>query len=250
MAAPSGSIFASVVAAGEPVIPNYGAQSSSCVVHNHLFCTDWVSHNWGPVLWPALRGHILLALVAVGIGFVISLALALTAHRYGWLERPTTVITTILYTIPSLALFELLVAPVGPNVYSAEIALVSYTLLILFRNILTGLRGVPEEVLEAAEGMGMSRKQALVRVELPLALPAIVAGLRIAVVTIIALATIVYTIYNAGLGVPIHTALGEGPFKTELIAAGGLAILLALTADALLVLVQRLLTPWTRAGAT
>jgi osmoprotectant transport system permease protein len=219
------------------------------VVHNHLFCTDWVSHNWGPVLWPALRGHILLALVAVGIGFVISLALALTAHRYGWLERPTTVITTILYTIPSLALFELLVAPVGPNVYSAEIALVSYTLLILFRNILTGLRGVPAEVLEAAEGMGMSRKQALVRVELPLALPAIVAGLRIAVVTIIALATIVYTIYNAGLGVPIHTALGEGPFKTELIAAGGLAILLALAADALLVLLQRLLTPWTRARA-
>ncbi|HWX97471.1 MAG TPA: ABC transporter permease [Solirubrobacteraceae bacterium] len=245
-----GSIAASVIAAGEPVIPNYGAQSSSCVVHNHLFCTDWLSQNWGPVLWPALRGHILLALVAVGIGFLISLALAITAHRYGWLERPTMVITTILYTIPSLALFELLVAPVGPNVYSAEIALVSYTLLILFRNILTGLQGVPAEVLEAAEGMGMSRRQALVRVELPLALPAIVAGLRIAVVTIIALATIVYTIYNAGLGVPIHTALGEGPFKTELIAAGGLAILLALTADALLVLAQRLLTPWTRARAT
>jgi osmoprotectant transport system permease protein len=243
----AGPIAASVLAAGEPVIPNYGAQSSSCVVHNHLFCSDWVSHNWGPVLWPALRSHILLALVAVGIGFVISLALALTAYRYRWVERPTSVVTTILYTIPSLALFELLVAPVGPNVYSAEIALVSYTLLILFRNILTGLQGVPAEVLEAAEGMGMSRKQALVRVEFPLALPAIIAGLRIAVVTIIALATIVYTIYNAGLGVPIHTALGEGPFKTELIAAGGLAILLALAADALLVLVQRLLTPWTRA---
>jgi osmoprotectant transport system permease protein len=239
-----------VVAAAEPVIPNYGAQSSSCVVHNHLFCTDWVSHNWGPVLWPALRGHILLALVAVGIGFVIAMALALAAHRYGWVERPTTIVTTILYTIPSLALFELLVAPVGPNVYSAEIALVSYTLLILFRNILTGLRSVPEDVLDAAEGMGMSRRQALLRVELPLALPAIIAGLRIAVVTIIALATIVYTIYNAGLGVPIHTALGEGPFKTELIVAGGLAILLALVADALLVLLQRLLTPWTRARAT
>jgi osmoprotectant transport system permease protein len=219
-------------------------------VHNHLFCTDWVSHNWGPVLWPALRGHILLALVAVSIGFAISLALALVAHRYGWLERPTMIITTILYTIPSLALFELLVAPVGPNVYSAEIALVSYTLLILFSNILTGLRSVPDEVLDAAEGMGMSRRQALLRVELPLALPSIIAGLRIAVVTIIALATIVYTIYNAGLGVPIHTALGEGPFKTELIVAGGLAILLALMADALLVLVQRLLTPWARAHAS
>jgi osmoprotectant transport system permease protein len=132
-------------------------------------------------------------------------------------------------------------------VFAAEIALVSYTLLILFRNTLTGLRSVPPEVLDAAEGMGMTRHQALVRVELPLALPAIVAGLRIAVVTIIALATIVYTIYNRGLGVPIHDALGEGPFKTELIAAGGLAILLALLADALLVGAQRLLTPWARA---
>ncbi|HEY2398191.1 MAG TPA: ABC transporter permease [Solirubrobacteraceae bacterium] len=249
MAAASGAIATTVLAAGEPVIPNYATQSSSCVVHNHLFCTDWVANNWSAVLWPALRSHVLLALTAVAIGFVLSLALALTAHRYRWLERPTIVVTTILYTIPSLALFELLVAPVGANVFSAEIALVSYTLLILFRNILTGLRGVPAEVLDAAEGMGMSRNQALLRVELPLALPSIIAGLRIAVVTIIALATIVYTIYNAGLGVPIHTALGEGPFKTELIAAGGLAILLALTADALLVLLQRLLTPWTRARA-
>jgi osmoprotectant transport system permease protein len=236
-----------MIAAAEPVIPNYGAGSSGCVVHNHFFCTDWVSQNWEPVLWPALRAHVLLTLAAVSIGFVISLALALVAYRYRWLERPTILVTTFLYTIPSLALFELLVAPVGANVYSAEIALVSYTLLILFRNTLTGLREVPPEVLDAAEGMGMTRRQSLLRVELPLALPAIVAGLRIAVVTIIALATIVYTIYNAGLGVPIHTALGEGPFKTELIAAGGLTILLALLADGLLVLVQRVLTPWTRA---
>jgi osmoprotectant transport system permease protein len=236
----------SLLAASGPVIPNYSAQSSSCVVHNHLFCFDWIEKNWGPVLWPALRGHVLLALAAVAIGFVISLALALAAHRRSWLERPTILITTFLYTIPSLALFELLVAPIGPNVFSAEIALVSYTLLILFRNILTGLRSVPAEVLEAAEGMGMTRRQALLRVELPLALPSIVAGLRIAVVTIIALATIVYTIYDAGLGVPIHSALGEGPFKTELIAAGGLAIVLALAADGLLVLAQRALTPWAR----
>jgi osmoprotectant transport system permease protein len=239
-------VYAALAAAG-PVIPNYGAQSSSCVVQNHLFCPDWVRDNWTRVLWPALRQHVVLALVAVSIGFVISMALALLAHRYHRVERPTLLVTTILYTIPSLALFELLVAPVGPNVFAAEIALVSYTLLILFRNILTGLREVPSEVLDAAEGMGMTRSQTLLRVELPLALPAIVAGLRIAVVTIIALATIVYTIYDAGLGVPIHTALGEGPFKTELIAAGGLAILLAFAADGLLVLIQRLLTPWARA---
>jgi osmoprotectant transport system permease protein len=235
------------IAAAGPVIPNYAAQSSSCEIHNRFFCAEWVSHNWGPVLWPALREHVVLAVVAVAIGFVISMALALAAHRYGWLERPTTLVTTILYTIPALALFELLAAPVGLNVFSAEIALVSYTLLILFRNILAGLRAVPAEVLDAAEGSGMSRRQALLRVELPLALPAIIAGLRIAIVTIIALATIVYVVYDRGLGVPIHTALGEGPFKTELLVAGGLAVLLALVADGLLVLTQRLLTPWARA---
>jgi osmoprotectant transport system permease protein len=238
---------APALAAAGPVIPNYSAQSSRCVVQNHVFCSEWISKNWSSVLWPALRQHVVLTALAVGIGFVIAMALALLAHRYKRVERPTLLVTTILYTIPSLALFELLVAPVGLNIYAAEIALVSYTLLILFRNILTGLRAVPAEVLDAAEGMGMTRRQALVRVELPLALPAIVAGLRIAVVTIIALATIVYTIYPRGLGVPIHSALGEGPFKTELIAAGGLAIVLALAADALLVLVQRALTPWARA---
>jgi osmoprotectant transport system permease protein len=237
------------LAAAGPVIPNYSAHSSRCVVQNHFFCTEWISHNWSSVLWPALTQHVLLTAIAVSIGFVIAMALALVAHRYRAIERPTLLVTTILYTIPSLALFELLVAPVGLNIYTAEIALVSYTLLILFRNILTGLRAVPSEVLDAAEGMGMTRRQALLRVELPLALPAIIAGLRIAVVTIIALATIVYLIYPKGLGVPIHSALGEGPFKTELIAAGGLAVLLALAADGLLVLAQRALTPWARARA-
>jgi osmoprotectant transport system permease protein len=235
------------LAATGPVIPEYARHSSSCEVHNHLFCWGWISRNWDVVLWPALRQHVYLAVVAVAIGFAIAMALALLAHRYHVIEQPTILVTTFLYTIPSLALFELLVAPVGANVYAAEIALVSYTLLILFRNILTGLRGVPAEVLDAAEGMGMTRWQVLRRVELPLALPAIVAGLRIAIVTIIALATIVYTIYDAGLGVPIHTALGEGPFKTELIAAGALTIMLAVLADGLLVLIQRALTPWARA---
>lgn len=237
------------LAATGPVIPNFAAQSSSCEIHNRLFCAEWVSHNWGPVLWPALRQHIVLALVAVAIGFVISMALALAAHRYGWLERPTLLVTTTLYTIPALALFKLLIEPVGLNVLTAEIALISYTLLILFRNILAGLKAVPADVLDAAEGAGMSRTQTLLRVELPLSLPAIVAGLRIAIVTTIALATIVYVVYNRGLGVPIHTALGEGPFKTELIVAGGLAIGLALVADGLLVVAQRLLTPWARTRA-
>jgi osmoprotectant transport system permease protein len=240
-------VIAQLAAAGGPVIPNFSEHSSSCAVQNKVFCLDWIESNWSPVLWPALRQHIVLTLIAVAIGFALSMTLALYAHRHRWAEQPTTLITTFLYTIPSLALFELLVAPVGQNIFAAEIALVSYTLLILFRNILTGLRSVPPDVRDAAEGMGMTPRQSLLRVELPLALPSIIAGLRIAIVTIIALATIVYTIYNRGLGVPIHTALGEGPFKTELIVAGGMAILLALLADALLVGLQRLLTPWSRA---
>ena len=105
-----------LLAASGPVIPEYAKHSSSCEVHNHLFCWSWVQHNWSPVLWPALRQHVYLAVIAVSIGFAISLTLALIAHRYHRVERPTILVTTFLYTIPSLALFELLVAPVGANV--------------------------------------------------------------------------------------------------------------------------------------
>jgi osmoprotectant transport system permease protein len=242
-------VSAAALAAAAPVIPNFAAQSSSCEIHNRLFCTGWVSRNWGPVLWPALRQHIVLALVAVAIGFVIAIALALAAHRFAWLERPITLVTTILYTIPALALFELLAAPVGLNVFSAEIALVSYTLLILFRNTLTGLREVPADVRDAARGMGMSSWQSLWRVEVPLALPAIFAGLRIATVTVVSLATIAPLISVQSLGTPIFQAIADSLFKTELIAAGGLAVALALAADATFVLVQRAVMPWARARA-
>jgi len=201
------------------------------------------------VLWPALRQHVVLTLIAVVIGFLISTALAVIAYRRRWLERPVLVVTSILYTIPSLALFELL-APIpglGLSRTTAEIALVSYTLLIMFRNTLTGLREVPVEVRDAASGMGMGPLRSLLRVEIPLALPAIIAGLRIATVTVISLATVASLIDNEGLGVPILSAISNEVFKTELIAAGGLAVLLALTADGLLVVLQRLLTPWARA---
>jgi osmoprotectant transport system permease protein len=235
-----------------PVIPNFGGGTSSfaCERANHLFCPEWVSRNWGSVLWPALRQHIVLTLIAVVLGFVISTALALIAYRRGWFERPVLIVTSILYTIPSLALFELLV-PVpgfGLSRTTAEVALVSYTLLILFRNTLTGLREVPPEVRDAARGMGMGPMRSLLRVELPLALPAIIAGLRIATVTVISLATVAALIDNEGLGAPILTAISNEVFKTELIAAGGMAVALALAADGLLVLLQRRLTPWARAG--
>ncbi len=233
-------------------IPKFGTgpHAFACERANRLFCWDWFSQNWSSVLWPALRQHIVLTLVAVVCGFAIATALALTAHRHRWVERPVMIVTAILYTIPSMALFELLdgVPGLGLSTTTAEVALVSYTLLILFRNTLTGLREVPAEVRDAALGMGMSRRQVLWRVELPLAMPAIVAGLRIATVTVIALGTIAALVDDEGLGVPILTAISNDVFKTELISAGLLAVLLALTADGLLVLAQRLLSPWARAG--
>jgi osmoprotectant transport system permease protein len=234
------------------VIPNhFGAAPSSyaCERANRLFCPDWVSRNWSSVLWPALRQHVVLCVVAVAIGFAISFALALIAHHRRRLEHPVILVSGILYTIPSIALFEILVPfkPLGLSARTAEVALVSYTLLILFRNITTGLRNVPADVLEAAQGMGMTPRQSLWRVELPLALPAIIAGLRTATVTVIALATVAAVICNEGLGAPIFAAIQENVFKTELIAAGGLAVALAIVADMLLVGLQRVLTPWSRA---
>jgi osmoprotectant transport system permease protein len=239
-----------LVAAAGPVIPSFGAPSSyACERANRIFCWDWVRKNWGSVLWPAVEQHIALTLIAVGIGFAIAFSLALLAHRFRHVERPVIFVTTVFYTIPALALFELLVPVPGLGLSraTAEVALVSYTLLILFRNTLAGLRQAPVEVLEAARGMGMTSRQLLLRVELPLALPTIVAGLRIATVSTIALATIAALVADQGLGVPILAAIGDSVFKTELLSAGLLAIAMAIAADAALVGVQRLITPWARA---
>jgi osmoprotectant transport system permease protein len=232
----------------QTVIPDFGGGPNSCVRENRGFCWSWVQDNWNSVLWPAVRQHIELTAIAVVIGFVIAFGLALLAHRRRRFETPITVSTGVLYTIPSLALFQILVgfSFLGLNRLTVEIALVSYTLLILFRNTLEGLRGVPDDVREAALGMGLTRRQVLTRVELPLALPAIVAGLRIATVTVISLATVAAFIDDEGLGSPIFRAIQSNVFKTELFAAGGLAVSLALLADAALVLAQRLVTPWAR----
>jgi osmoprotectant transport system permease protein len=146
-------------------------------------------------------------------------------------------------------LFELLepIPGLGLSRTTAEVALVSYTLLIMFRNTLTGLREVPAEVRDAARGMGMGPMQSLLRVELPLALPAITAGVRIATVTVISLATVAASVAPLGLGKPIFDAIQSG-FTTELVAPSLLLIVLALVADTLLVLVQRAITPWARAA--
>ena len=235
-----------MILATSPVIPNFGS-ASRCETDNGWWCTDWLHQHWGDTLQPALVQHIELSGIAVGIGFAIAFALALTGYRFRFLDPPIGVLADFLYTIPSLALFQLLVPITGLTVTTVEVALVSYTLLILYRNMVAGLRGVPDEALEVARGMGLTRTQTFIRVELPLAVPAIVAGVRIAAVSTISIATVAAFVIPKGLGRPIFIALGQDLFKTEILAAGGLAIALALVADILLVLTQRALTPWSRA---
>jgi osmoprotectant transport system permease protein len=177
---------------------------------------------------------------------VLASGLALVGFRYRLLDPPIGVLADFFYTIPSLALFQLLVPLTGLTVTTVEIALVSYTLLILYRNMIAGLRAVPADALEAARGTGLTRVQTFTRVELPLALPTIIAGLRIATVSTVSIATVAAFVIPQGLGRPIFIALDQNIFKTEILAAGLLVIALALFADALLVLAQRVLTPWTR----
>ena len=189
--------------------------------------------------------HIELTAIAIAVGFVIAFAAALVAYRYSRFELPFANLSALFYTVPSIAFFQIMVPVTGIGWLTIEIALVSYTLLILFRNTLTGLREVPSEAKEAAEGMGLTRRQSLLQIELPLAAPAIVAGIRVATVTTISLATVGAFITPLGLGAPIFSAIQTGA-NTEFVAASLLAIALALIADVAIVAVQRMLTPWSR----
>jgi osmoprotectant transport system permease protein len=231
-----------------PVIPSFG-EGSSCVQGDHTFCWDWVRSHWGDTLQPALVEHLELTAIAIVIGFAIAFPLALAAHRYRRLEQPVGIASAVLYTIPSLALFQLLIPFTGLTRTTVEIALVSYTLVILFPNILAGLRSAPPDVLEAARGMGLTPRQVLTSVELPLAVPSIIGGLRIAVVSTIAIATIAAFLLPDGLGYPVFLALNQPtPFKTEIYAAGGLAVGLAIVCDILLIGARRALVRWNTTG--
>ncbi len=235
-----------MILASAPVIPSFG-KPDPCVTQDHAFCWGWVKAHWGDTLQPALLQHLQLAAIAVGIGFAIAFAAGLLAHRRRWLAHPFGIVSALVYTIPSLALFQLLVPFTGIGTATVELALVAYTLVILLPNILAGLDAAGEDVLEAARGVGYTRRQILWRVELPLAVPTIVAGLRIAVVSTISIATIAAFLLPKGLGYPIFLALREPtPFRTEIYSAGALAVLLALAADFALVMLQRGLVPWAR----
>jgi osmoprotectant transport system permease protein len=219
-------------------------RSDSCEANNG-FCPDWIADNFDRYVDPFFQ-HLYLTVLAVAIGFAISFGLAIVAHRRRWLINPVTQVTGILYTIPSVAAFFLLLPITGRGNETALIALVSYVLLIIFRNILAGLDNVPAETRDAGRGMGLTDSQLLWRVELPLALPEIMAGLRIAVTTTVGLATLAFFAGAGGLGQQIFADI---TFKSNVVVAGGLAVLMAALLDGLILLAQRAVTPWTRVVA-
>ena len=209
------------------------------------FCPDWIVHHIGDYMSPLWR-HVELTVVSVVIGFAIAFALALVAHRRRWLIAPVNGVTGVLFTIPALALYTVLNTSLGFGFVPGVIPLILYTLQIIFRNVVTGLAGVPEDARDAARGMGMTDRQLLWRVEIPLALPEIMAGLRIATVTTVALATLAFFAGAGGLGAQINTDID---FKSNIVTAGGLTVLLAVALDLLLLGAERRLAPWRKAHA-
>ena len=215
---------------------------------NELFRWDWVASNAGAI-WQRLVEHIYLTSIALGVGLALSLALSALALRYRRTYAPITWTTGLFYTVPSLALFAFFVPITGFTTLTAEIGLVSYTLLILIRNIVAGIDGVDPAIKEAARGMGYTARRLFLEIELPLALPVIVAGLRIAAVTTIGLVTVTALVGQGGLGFFILRGLNRF-FDTEIIVGTVLSVLLAVAVDVALVLAERALTPWSRRRAT
>jgi osmoprotectant transport system permease protein len=207
---------------------------------------DWIVANLddiGQRTWE----HVLMTIIAVGVGFAISFALSLLVVRWRGLSSPILGVSGVLYAIPSLGLFALLIPFTGVSLLTAEIALVSYTLLILVRNIVAGFDAVPTEVLDAARGMGYGPWQLLWRVQLPLAMPTIVAGLRIATVTTVGLVAVTALIGQSNLGSLIVQRGIRASFPTAILVGAVGSVLLGLLADLGFIGLQRLLTPWARA---
>jgi osmoprotectant transport system permease protein len=212
---------------------------------NPFFRWSYVTSNWAQIQGDLIQ-HIELSLIAVAIGTVISIPLAVLAWRHRLVRVPVFGIASTLYIIPSLALFAILVPITGTYSYvTAEVALVGYTLLILIWNTVAGLNAVPADAREAAKALGYSETGALLRVDLPLALPFIFAGLRVATSTVIGLVTVSALIGLGGLGQQMTYGFNIG-YNTPIIVGLVLSIALAAVADLLLVGAQRLLVPWAR----
>lgn len=205
----------------------------------------WISSNLGDDIAPAFFQHLLLSLVPVVLALAIALPIGILCHRRRWLYGPTTAVTGILYTIPSLAFFVLLIPLVGTGVEPVLIALTAYSLLVLIRNVVTGLDSVPGHTIDAARGMGLTERQILFGVEIPLALPVIVAGVRIATVTVVGIASIGAFIGAGGLGALIFDGI-DSLFLTQILVGALLTVVIAVSADLGLHRVESWLRPWAR----
>lgn len=223
------------------------ADSATCysTTVNDWVCWDYVVDRQDSLI-DATGEHLYITVVAVALGFIVALPLALLARRYVRLEGPILSVTTILYTVPSLAMYSLLVQYTGLTAWTIIVGLGLYTLAILVRNIRAGLRAVPDDVRESAIGLGYGRTGLLFKIELPLALPVVMAGLRIATVSTVALTTVGTIVGFGGLGDLLSGGI-DTDFKAQILTASVLCVVLAVVLDLILVAVQRILTPWTRA---
>ncbi|MFC8232722.1 ABC transporter permease [Streptomyces sp. NPDC056661] len=220
------------------------APPDDCLARNDWLCGAYLTSR-REILQDAVIQHLQLTAVSVFVGLLVAVPLALAARRWRWAAGPVLGVTTILYTVPSLAMFSLLLPVYGLSASLVVAGLVLYSLTLLVRNILAGLRAVPEETRQAARGMGYGPIRLLVAVELPLALPAAMAGLRIATVSAVSLVTVGAIVGYGGLGNLIYSGMNAS-FKAEVLTASVLCVVIAVCADLLLLGVQRLLTPWTR----
>ena len=218
--------------------------NSDCLVRNDWICGEYLRSR-APQLTDAVVEHIWITVASVLLGLVVAFPLALLARRYRKLEGFVVGTTTAVYTIPSLALFSLLLPFTGLRPITVVIGLAIYSLTILVRNVIEGLKSVPADVREAALGMGYGRVRLLFGVELPLALPAVMAGLRVAFVSTVALTTVGSIVGYGGLGNLLLEAV-DSQFKAQVLTAGVLCVVLAVVFDLLVVGAQWLLTPWTR----
>ncbi|AJZ86223.1 ABC transporter permease [Streptomyces antimycoticus] len=216
----------------------------NCLISNEWICGEYVRTR-GQELTDATLEHVWITLASVAIGLLVAFPLALLARRWRAVSGAVLGLTTVLYTVPSLAMFSLLLPVFGVSVAVVITGLVLYSLTILVRNIMAGLASVPEEAREAARGMGYGPLRLLFGVELPLALPALMAGLRITTVSTVSLTTVGAIIGYGGLGNLIYEGM-RSFFKAEVLTASVLCVALAVVADLLLLALQRLLTPWAR----
>jgi osmoprotectant transport system permease protein len=240
--------LAAVGEVGEGFLKERSGETLGCVAKtSHLFCGSWAAEHIGDYVTPA-RQQLELVVISVLIGFAIAFVLALLARRFHYLDPPLLAGTGILFAIPSVAFFLLLLPITGRGRETAIIALTAYTLQIIYRNVMVGLHNVPESAKDAARGTGLTERQILWKVEIPLAIPEIIAGLRVAVVSTMAIATLAVFVHAGGLGAKIYGS-GNLNFPTTIVIAGVIAIVMALLLDAVLLLVQRAATPWRRAEA-